>query len=242
MESLGGTFHHVVGDDVPNALLEFARGVNATQLVIGASRRGRIAQIFSRGVGVEVTALSGSIDVHMVTHEATKQGRHARLSALTRRRRAAGFVIALVEMPPLSIVLANLRAQLSLPSDILIFLIGVVGVALAGGLWPALVARATWLRATELLLHSAAVHLHHRRSPEVLALLVDVLIAIAVSTVVDRAARRTREGIGGESMEYGRNPIRAGLGVRGRVPRKPRPPSPPRRCRHGSPMRPRRPL
>ena len=49
VESLGGTYHQVVGDDIPRALLDFARGVNATQLVLGATRRGRFAQIFSRG-------------------------------------------------------------------------------------------------------------------------------------------------------------------------------------------------
>ena len=43
VESLGGTYHQVVGDDVPRALVEFARSVNATQLVIGVSRRGRLA-------------------------------------------------------------------------------------------------------------------------------------------------------------------------------------------------------
>src|SRR5262245_48390881 len=43
VESLGGTYHQVVGADIPTALLDFARGVNATQLVLGASRRGRIA-------------------------------------------------------------------------------------------------------------------------------------------------------------------------------------------------------
>ena len=75
VESLGGTYHQVVGADIPRALLDFARGVNATQLVLGASRRGRFAQIFSRGVGVTTTALSGSIDVHLVTHEEVGQGR-----------------------------------------------------------------------------------------------------------------------------------------------------------------------
>src|SRR6266545_3421440 len=39
VESLGGTYHQVVGDDIPRALLDFARGVNATQLVLGVSRR-----------------------------------------------------------------------------------------------------------------------------------------------------------------------------------------------------------
>ena len=75
IEDMGGTYHQVVGDDIPRALLSFARGVNATQLVLGASRRGRFAQMFSRGIGVTTVAESGPIDVHLVTHE---ESRHAR--------------------------------------------------------------------------------------------------------------------------------------------------------------------
>ncbi|HSZ31156.1 MAG TPA: universal stress protein, partial [Pseudonocardiaceae bacterium] len=40
VESLGGSYHSVVGDDIPTALLDFARAQNATQLVLGTSRRG----------------------------------------------------------------------------------------------------------------------------------------------------------------------------------------------------------
>src|SRR5262249_43431916 len=36
VESLGGTYHQVVGNDITHALLDFARGVNASQLVLGA--------------------------------------------------------------------------------------------------------------------------------------------------------------------------------------------------------------
>ena len=35
VESLGGTYHQLVGDDIPRALVDFARSVNASQLVIG---------------------------------------------------------------------------------------------------------------------------------------------------------------------------------------------------------------
>ncbi|MFC4034797.1 ATP-binding protein [Streptomyces polygonati] len=69
VESLGGTYHQVVGDDIPTALLDFARAVNATQLVLGVSRRRRLGQMFSPGVGMTTTARSGPIDVHLVTHE-----------------------------------------------------------------------------------------------------------------------------------------------------------------------------
>ncbi len=142
-ESLGGTYHQVVGDDIPKALLDFASGVNATQLVLGASRRGRFAQILSRGVGVETTAQSGSIDVHMITHAEAKQGRARRQrsrAALARHRRITGWTMAVAGMPALAGVLLPFRAELSPPSEILFFLMLTVGVALVGGTWPAITA------------------------------------------------------------------------------------------------------
>ena len=39
VESLGGSYHSIVGDDIAKAILDFARANNATQIVIGASRR-----------------------------------------------------------------------------------------------------------------------------------------------------------------------------------------------------------
>ncbi|WP_031170956.1 sensor histidine kinase, partial [Streptosporangium roseum] len=142
VEDLGGTYHQVVGDDVPRALLDFARGVNATQLVLGASRRGRFAQILSRGVGVTTTALSGSIDVHMITHGEAQKGRRPPPSraALTRTRRLAGWAVAVAGLPALTGVLIPFRETLTLPSEILFFLLVVVGVALIGGMWPAVTA------------------------------------------------------------------------------------------------------
>ena len=47
VETLGGTYHQIVGDDVPEALLEFARAENATQLVLGVSRRSRLAALLT---------------------------------------------------------------------------------------------------------------------------------------------------------------------------------------------------
>ncbi len=77
VESLGGTYHQVVGPDIGSALLDFARGVNATELVLGVSRRRWLTQILSRGVGSTVTQRAGPIDVHLVTHEAVPHSRPA---------------------------------------------------------------------------------------------------------------------------------------------------------------------
>ncbi|MFB4290854.1 DUF4118 domain-containing protein [Nonomuraea sp. ATR24] len=196
VESLGGTYHQVVGDDVPRALLDFARGVNATQLVLGASRRGRFAQVLSRGVGVETTARSGSIDVHMITHEEAKRGRRRPVrsrTALTRARQLTGWALAVAGMPLLTFTLSAFRDVLSLTSEILFFLCLTVGVALAGGMWPAITAAV----GGSLLLNwfftppTGEFTIH---DPENLfALAVFVLVAVAVSTIVDIAARRTRQ-------------------------------------------------
>ena len=195
VESLGGTYHQVIGTETPSALLDFARGVNATQLVLGASRRGRFAQLFSPGVGVTTTAGSGAIDVHLVTHEQADKNvvddRFAWGGALTARRRLAGFGLAVVGMPLLTSVLTLLRGELGLPSDILALLLGVVGVALVGGLLPALVAAVAGF----LLLNYYFVPPLHQftiaQGENVLALLAFLLVAVAVSLVVDLAARRT---------------------------------------------------
>jgi two-component system, OmpR family, sensor histidine kinase KdpD len=195
VESLGGSYHQIIGEDVPQALLEFARAENATQLVLGASRRGRLTQLLSPGIGVTVTARSGSIDVHMVTHEHSAAGRTLpRLSAgLPARRQLAGAVLALVLLPVVTVVLALLRDSLNLTSDVLVFTVVIVAVALVGGLWSALAAA---VAASLLLNYFFTPPLRLFTVAErnnVVALLVFVAVGSMVSTVVDLAARRSRQ-------------------------------------------------
>ncbi|GII42102.1 sensor histidine kinase [Planotetraspora phitsanulokensis] len=196
VESLGGTYHQVVGDDVPRALLDFARGVNATQLVLGASRRGRFAQLLARGVGVTTTARSGSIDVHMVTHEEIRKGRRRpskSRAALTRRRRLSGWALAAAGLPALTAVLRPMRDSLSLPIDILLFLVAVVAVALVGGMWPAVASAVAGFLLLNYFFTPPVDEFTVADPQNLLALAIYVLVAVSVSSVVDLAARRTRE-------------------------------------------------
>jgi two-component system sensor histidine kinase KdpD len=193
VESLGGSYHQVVGSDVPRALLDFARAVNATQIVLGASSRGRLAQIFAAGVGVTTTALSGTIDVHLVSHERARQGRRARPmpAALSRARRIAGFAAVVAGLPALTAVL-KLGPSLSLTNDILVFLAAVVGVALIGGLWPALLAAVAGSLVLNWYFTPPLGKFTIAETDSLLALAIFVVVAIAVSWVVDQAARKTR--------------------------------------------------
>src|SRR6201994_2772005 len=140
-ESVGGTYHQVVGDDISEALLTFARASNATQLVPGASRRSWLSALLT-GPGISARTIrgSGDIDVHIVTHQQMGRGRNLLPRAggsLTVRRQVAGYVLAVALAPLLTVLLASLRGELNLTSDVLAYLVVVVVVALVGGFIPA---------------------------------------------------------------------------------------------------------
>ncbi len=197
LESLGGTYHQVVGADIPAALLDFARGVNATQLVLGASRRGRFAQIFAPGVGVTTTALSGAIDVHLVTHEEIGLGRRWPTlrpgTALSARRRLAGFLVSLIGLPLLTVALKALDGRLSLSSDVLLYLAMVVMAALVGGVWPAVFAAVSGFLLLNFYFTHPFYSLSIKNQEDIVAVVVFLVVAVSVSAVVDLAARRTRQ-------------------------------------------------
>ncbi|MFC1419109.1 sensor histidine kinase [Streptacidiphilus cavernicola] len=195
VESLGGSYHSVVGDSVPAALIDFARAENATQLVLGTSRRGTLVRALTgRGIGETITALSGDIDVHMVTHEQSGRGRRLPVPGRLHSpvRRITGPLAGLVAPVLLTLLLSQTRGAVNLTSDILVFLVAVVGVALLGGVTSALLASLT----ASLLLNYYFIPPIHRFTiydgNNVLALLVFAAVAVVVAVVVDRAARLAR--------------------------------------------------
>jgi two-component system sensor histidine kinase KdpD len=197
VEELGGSFHHVVGDDVPTALLDFARAANATQIVLGTSRRRSWSYVLGPGVGVTVARDSGpDLDVHIVTHEHAAKGRglpSARGARLGRSRVVAGWLTATAGPLLLTLLLTTWHPGLGLATDMLLFLTCTVGAALLGGLRPAL---ASAIGGSLLINYyfTPPTHTFTIEQPEnMLALAVFVVVGVAVASVVDLAARRTEQ-------------------------------------------------
>ena len=195
-ESLGGSFHQVVGDDVPEALLTFARAENATQLVLGASRRGWLTSLLT-GPGVSLRTIrdSGDIDVHIVTHSEMGRGRRlpSRGGGLSLPRKVAGYALALVLAPLLTLLLANLRHHLNLTSDMLVFLMGTIVVALVGGVVPAVIAAIVGSLFLNYYFTPPFYTFNINEPNNALALIVFVIVAVVVATIVDNAARRSKQ-------------------------------------------------
>ncbi|WP_144876173.1 ATP-binding protein [Microbacterium sp. 1.5R] len=196
VESLGGSFHQIIGDDIPATLVEFAQGADATQLVIGVSRRGRLAAALTGpGIGSEVIRRSGDIDVHIVTHAAA--GGRVRLPRITGgalgwRRQALGFAVALVFGPLLSWVMFTFRSPESITAEVLAYQLLVVVVALVGGVRPAVFAAVLSGITLDFLFVAPLFTITVAHPLHVLALALYVVIAVLVSIIVDQAARRAR--------------------------------------------------
>ena len=113
-------------------------------------------------------------------------------SAVDRRRQAIAVAAGAVALPALTAILCSQRAHMSLADEVLFYLLVVVAVAVLGGFWPA-VASAI---AASLLLNwyfTKPLHTFTIQQPDnLLALMLFIVAAMAVSSVVHLSARRAQ--------------------------------------------------
>ncbi|QTJ70647.1 sensor histidine kinase KdpD (plasmid) [Rhodococcus sp. ZPP] len=190
--SIGASLHSVVGDDVPTTLLDFARAANATQLVLGTSRRSRWARILDEGIGATVVQQSGSIDVHLVTHE--EAHRRWRLAPVgSRPRRLTAWLAAVLVPAVASLVMSFVDHWFHIGGEGALLFIVVLLVSLLGGVAPAALSALI----SGLLLNyffTPPLHSFTIAEPDNFIITVVLLVvAVAVAALVDAAATRARE-------------------------------------------------
>ncbi|MFJ4876238.1 ATP-binding protein [Streptomyces sp. NPDC088745] len=197
VEDLGGSFHHVIGDDIPSSLLEFARGVNATQIVLGSSRRKTWQYILGPGVGQTVARESGpDLDVHIVTHEEAAKGRGlpvARGARLGGTRILAGWLVGVIGPVLMTFLLNSISNAPGLANDVLLYLFLTVVAALLGGLLPALAAAAAGSLLLNYFFTPPTRTLTIDDPKNIVAIIIFFAVGVSVASVVDLAARRTHQ-------------------------------------------------
>jgi two-component system sensor histidine kinase KdpD len=193
-EEIGGEFHTVTGDDRAEAILAFARGVNASQILVGAARLRPWQRGFAASMAERIIAGSGDIDVHVVTHSLARTGfRRRSRRGLSRRRVIAGLVAAVAFPAALTAIVRAGSYTSDLPLDIPLFLLITIAVAVIGGVIPAVVAAVF----SSLLLNWFFIQpvgtLTVADPKNTLALVIFVLVGVTVALVVHRNAQRTEE-------------------------------------------------
>ncbi|MBB5916763.1 two-component system sensor histidine kinase KdpD [Nocardia transvalensis] len=190
---LGASLHTVTGEDVPEALLGFARQVNATQLVLGTSRRSRWARILDEGIGSAVVQASGKIDVHMVTHAESKRG--FRWSSVTPRQRRTLSWTASLLVPALITPACHywLDDHLDLSGKSALYFVGVVAVSLLGGIAPATLSALLGGMLLNWFFVAPRYSVTIAEPDNVLTIVVMAMVAVAVAALVDISTKRARE-------------------------------------------------
>ncbi|WP_082440462.1 ATP-binding protein [Bifidobacterium aesculapii] len=200
VEKLGGTFHQIVGEDIADALLDFARANNATQVIVGVSRRGLLSRWLGRpSTPNGIIEKSGDIDVHIVTHTFANKGlagirmpsrRHAPMAL---GRTVGGLLFAAVSVPVAAWVLSMYSSMAFVQRDALILQLLVVIAAVIGGFVPATLSALLSGLVLDFLYTQPVGTFHVMHASDVATIILYIVVGLIVSAVVDRADSHTRQ-------------------------------------------------
>ncbi len=197
--SLGGSFHEISSEDIATSILDFARSVNATQVVLGVTSKGRWMRLLQgESIASKVTRLSEEIDVHLVTHEKAPTPKFAwklERSTVSKIRLAQALTATVLLLPLTTWLLTLTRSTLNPFSDGLIFLLVNCLISLIGGFIPAVISTVFSVALLNFYfippIHTFTIAEHNN----VVAILIFFLVAFLVAFLVEASGRRQREAL-----------------------------------------------
>ena len=194
LERLGGEYHEVAHADVGESLVSFARAHNATQLVVGATRRSRWQELITGSVIQRVLRLSGDIDVHVISNPVRDRVRvRVQASPLPWRRRLWGWLVGAVAFVSVTLLMLAQREEFALQNVLLVYLSIAAVVAWIGGIWPALTAALVGFVLGNYLFTLPLRTWTIANPADVFALIAFVFLAGLIGFLVGTAARRSSE-------------------------------------------------
>ncbi len=209
LTEFGGHFTELTGIDVATTVLNFARSEGASQIVLGATRRSRREELMHGSVINKAIRTAGPIEVHVIPPRRSDEPMAARSAPASRRervllpprRRKVAWVTAVVAPLVVTLALVPIRSSLELSGVLLCNLLLVVGVALLGGIRPAVLATAVAFAASDFFYAPPFYSLQVGQLVDVVALITFVVVAAAIGGLVDvltrqgvRVARASAEG------------------------------------------------
>ena len=197
--SVGASFHTVVGEDVPDGAAGLRprrqRHAAGARHVAALAARAAVRRGHRRAGGARVRARS-TCTWSPTPRPAAGCGCRRCGPGSRPAREGGGLGAGAARCRRLATGLGTLlRDVIGLSTDVVLFFLATVVVALVGGLGPALLAAVLGRAAAELLLHPAAVLVRRSAQPE------NVVTVVAMAVVA--GARRARGGPGGAPRRAG---------------------------------------
>jgi two-component system sensor histidine kinase KdpD len=191
-EQLGAETHTLIGQDVADGILEYARSRNVTKIVVGKTAQPWWKQLLFHTVVDKLLDKSGEIDVYVITGE----GESPPPAEPTSRRSAIVWTHYLATA--LVVALCGLlgwlshAARLTEANVVMVFLLGVVFVAARYGRGPAIVASVTSVLVFDFFFVPPYLKITIDDSQYVLTFAVMLLIGVIISTLTARLQEQLR--------------------------------------------------
>ncbi len=138
-EQLGGETATLSGQSIADELIHYARGRNVTKIVVGKPKQTRWRELFRGSLVYELTRKCGDIDVYVISGDPQPAPPPAVAPRLLRGR-GLDYVWASVAVMVCTAVSFVLSPYLATPNLAMIYLLGVVAVALWLGRGPSILA------------------------------------------------------------------------------------------------------
>ncbi|KAB2664261.1 sensor histidine kinase KdpD [Brucella tritici] len=192
-EQLGGETIIIPGQSVAEDIVRYASAHNFTQIVAGKSIKSRWREMIDGSTARELVRLSGAIDIHItagVEHENGGAGRKVSTARQNATLDIRPYLIG-IAITGVALIAGLLLDQfLDVRSIALVFVVGVLGVAVTLGLWPALFASVLSAFAYNFFFLSPLYTLSIADPESVVALIFFLFVSFIASNLASRVQRQ----------------------------------------------------
>jgi two-component system sensor histidine kinase KdpD len=185
--SLGADTRTLVGNDIPQELLRFARFENVTQIVIGRSRSSWLGELFRRSLPHELVRRVDDIAIHIVTdRRESSPSEESYRAGIHRRFHPAPYIWSTLAVAVAVVLGVGMSTLTPFPNVSMIFLMAVLIPAAAFGMWPAIYSSVLSFLAYNFFFIEPRLTFTVARPYELFALLVFLGVAVFTSALAGR--------------------------------------------------------
>ena len=192
-EALGAETSTLIGNDIAGEILRVSRFENVTQIVVGRSRGGFLAELFRSSLPHELVRRAEGIAIHFVTgpSDATPQERNRR-SVVRGAVTPAALLWSTVGVAAAVAVGRALAALAAVPNLSMLFLLAVLLPAVLFGIWPAIYASVLSFLAFNFFFIEPLYTFTVAEPHELLALFTFLVVAVTAAALAGRVREQAR--------------------------------------------------
>ncbi len=185
-ERMGGDTETIKGQyNAADDVLNYARENNITKIIVGKTPNSRWREVFIGTLADKIIRASGDVDVYVVTGEAEERKSH-NMSLWTMHASWQTYIAAPIMASVFTLLLLPLRPYVDPGNLILVYLIGIVAVALRYGRGPVLMATLLSTLCFNLFFIEPYYSLKITEEQHIITFLVSLITGVVIGTQTAR--------------------------------------------------------